>query len=79
MCRVFGEYYHQIVNQAHIGSQSKKLHRNYGVLLKNKALHIFGLKLLDTTSQNNTYTLRKRDQNAIKLCMIDDDMFHFSE
>jgi hypothetical protein len=47
--------------------------------LKNKTLHIFGLKPLDATSQNNTYTMRKRNQNAIKLCMIDDNMFNFSE
>jgi hypothetical protein len=67
MCRVFGEYYHQIVKRAHVGSQRKKLHRSYGVLLKNKTVHIFGLKPLDVISQNNTYTMRKRNQNAIKL------------
>jgi hypothetical protein len=27
---------------------------------------------LDSTSQNNTYAVRKRGQNAIKLCMIEE-------
>ncbi len=79
MCRVFGEYYHQIVNQVHIGSQRKKTLSKLRSFIENKTLHIFGLKPLDATSQNNTYTMRKRNQNAIKLCMIDDDLFNFSE
>ncbi len=66
-------------NQTYYCSQRKKLHRTYEFLLKNKTLHIFGLKPLDATSQNNTYTMRKRNQHAIKLCMIDDDLFNFSE